>query len=176
MRPVVQSLIPINLPPHHTTLLCYLVAFSDGTLTDALRLIGADITVNKRVKKKLVLVLSSWKEQYASEPSMSLVAGLYKQCRVAEKHEKHLYDMVGLDHAAEKKIVEKEERKKARAAEKEAAKERARREEEERRRNKNKPKRVPFNFERVSGNIAFSISSSASLLVEDEGLGGTWRR
>lgn len=84
---------------------------------------------------------------------MSLVAGLYKQCRVAEKREQHLYDMVGLNHAEEKKAVEKEERKKARLAEKEAAKEKARREEEERKRNKNKPKRVPFNFEKVGWSV-----------------------
>ena len=113
-------------------------------------MIGADVTVNKRVKKKLVLVLSSWKEQYASEPSMALVAGLYKQCRVAEKREQNLYDLVGLNHEEEKRAVRKQEEKEERRKAKEAAKEKARKEEEERRRNKNKTKRVPFNFERVS--------------------------
>jgi hypothetical protein len=121
-------------------------AFSDGHLTDALRLIGSEVTVDKRVKKKLLLVLSSWKEQYASDPSMSLIAGLYKQCRISERREKERYNLMGLTHETERKAAVKMQEKE----EKRLAKEKARLEEEERRKNKNKPKRVPFNFERVS--------------------------
>ncbi|KAF6766616.1 hypothetical protein DFP72DRAFT_26129 [Ephemerocybe angulata] len=135
----------------------FLAAFSDGTLTEALRLIGSDITVNKRVKKKLLLVLGSWKEQYASDPSMSLVAGLYKQCRVSERREQNLYDLVGLNVEEEKKRIEKQKKKE----EKLALKERARKEEEERRKNKNKPKRVPFNFERDRPKVIESISEAS---------------
>ncbi|RXW22559.1 hypothetical protein EST38_g3297 [Candolleomyces aberdarensis] len=132
-------------------------AFSDGHLTDALKLIGFEATVDKRVKKKLLLVLSSWKEQYADDPSMALIAGLYKQCRISERKEKERYNLMGLTHEMDKKTTTKMQEKE----EKRLAKEKARLEEEERRKNKNKPKRVPFNFERDKPKIVESISEAS---------------
>ena len=76
---------------------------------------------------------------------MALIAGLYKQCRISERREKERYNLMGLTHETEKKPSAKMQEKE----EKRLAKEKARLEEEERRKNKNKPKRGPFNFEKV---------------------------
>lgn len=79
---------------------------------------------------------------------MSLVAGLYKQCRGHRLSQAELTTLAGLHGVSEdKKKSEKEELKKKAKQEKEEAKERARRELEEQR--SNKTKRVPFNFEKV---------------------------
>ncbi|KAG5719666.1 Protein lsb5 [Termitomyces sp. T112] len=55
-------------------------SFADGHLTDAIKNLSADHTVDKKVRKKLIAVLASWQEQFKSDSSMSAVAGLYKQC------------------------------------------------------------------------------------------------
>ena len=81
---------------------------------------------------------------------MSLVAGLYKQCRGNGQRltQAELTTLAGLHGVSEdKKKNEKEELKKKAKQEKEEAKERARRELEEQR--NNKTKRIPFNFEKV---------------------------
>jgi LAS seventeen-binding protein 5 len=51
--------------------------FADEHLTDALRNIANDPHADKRVRKKLILVLGSWHNQFSSDPSMTLVAGLF---------------------------------------------------------------------------------------------------
>jgi LAS seventeen-binding protein 5 len=109
--------------------------FADGHLTDALRNIASDPNADKRVKKKLILVLGSWHNQFSSDPSMTLVAGLYKQCRVVDKR-------IGQQEVAEmpeeRRRVEKEEMRKKEQQEKAAKAQ-----------DKQKKKRTPFEFEMV---------------------------
>jgi signal transduction histidine kinase len=122
---------------------------SDGQLTDTLRLVASDPIGDKRVKKKLALVLGAWREQYQDDPSMAYFANLYKQCRISERlKQADMYSLLGAPPLEE----DKRKMEKAKLKEKRAAKERARAEEEERARAAQKPRtrRVPFDFERVS--------------------------
>lgn len=105
---------------------------------------------DKKVKKKLVLVLASWQEQYKTQPSLANLAGLYKQVRHdREDRSQTLHTMALPDVEA----MEREARRKAKQ-EREQAKEKQRLEEAERRRKekerKNRPKRAPFDFEKVA--------------------------
>lgn len=142
--------------------------FADGHLTDALKQIANDSQTDRRVKKKLILVLTSWRDQFKSDPSMSLVAGLLKQCRGTGQRlsQAELTTLAGLHGVSEdKKKNEKEELKKKAKQEKEA-KERARRELEAQR--SVKTKRVPFNFEKDKPKVLASIvdaSQASSNLV-----------
>jgi hypothetical protein len=52
--------------------------FQDGNLTDALKNLACDMDGDKRVKKKLLLVLLAWDEQYKDDPNMNFVAGVLK--------------------------------------------------------------------------------------------------
>ena len=121
-------------------------------MTDALKNLSNDSTADKRVKKKLLMVLGSWREQYKDDPAMSVVAGLYKQCRGAgpRVNQDELANLMGLSLPKEEikgtdkqeaKRTEKQEAKKRAKLEKE----RAKKEEEEGRHKK----RVPFDFEKV---------------------------
>ena len=114
--------------------------FADGHLTDAFKNIANDPNADKRVKKKLILVLASWRDQFSSDPSMTLVAGLYKQCRGEGKgmSQQELSDTIGLPLTSEEtRRIEKEEMRKKEKQEKAAkAQERQR-------------KRIPFEFEKV---------------------------
>lgn len=114
--------------------------FADGHLTDAFKNIAIDPNADKRVKKKLILVLASWRDQFSSDPSMTLVAGLYKQCRGEGKgmSQQELSDTIGLPLTSEEtRRIEKEEMRKKGKQEKAAkAQERQR-------------KRIPFEFEKV---------------------------
>ena len=125
-------------------------SFADGHMTDAMRNLSNDSGADKRVKKKLLMVLGSWREKYKDDPSMSLVAGLHKQCRGAgpRVNQGELSNLMGLTlpteekrrtHKQEAKRTEKQEIKKRAKLEKERAKN-----EEDRYK-----KRVPFNFEKV---------------------------
>ena len=145
----VYTFVPVDLLNYSTA------TFADGQLTDALKQLAADPATNQKVKKKLMAVLASWNAQFKSDPSMTLVANLYKHCR--PERERPLSQgapQIGLDPEGERRRVEKEESKKRAKKEKEDAKEkeRLRREEEERRksRDKNRQKRPPFDFERAS--------------------------
>lgn len=113
---------------------------------------ASDSQADKTVKKKLLLVLSSWRDQFKSDPSMTIAAGLYRQCRgdpskrLSQREFAHL---IGLPDEVDKKKVEKEEAKKRAKREKE---EKARKDEEDRRqreRNGHQPRRAPFDFEKV---------------------------
>ena len=104
------------------------------------------------MKKKLLLVLASWRDQFKSDPSMSLVAGLYRQCNRSSRGASH-DEVVGVLPNEDKKRAEKEEAKAKARQEKEEAKEKARREEErlqaERNRNRARQNHAPFVFEKV---------------------------
>lgn len=138
----------------------HVASFADGNLTDVIKHIALnpDNNVDKRVQKKMMLVLMSWHEQFKSDPSMTVVAGLYQQCKREKRHVYELTDAVGLtDNSELKRRAEKEEAKRKAKQEKEEARERARLQEEEReerrrkeKQNKNRPRRAPFDFEKVS--------------------------
>jgi vacuolar-type H+-ATPase subunit E/Vma4 len=126
-------------------------SFADGQLTDAIRNLASDPGTDKRVKKKLLAVLASWRDQFKSDPSMTLVAGLYKQCQRGSSSLHSDVAALALNEEREKKREEKEEAKRRARQEKEEAKERARKEEERRlaERNRSQRTRAPFNFEKV---------------------------
>lgn len=84
-----------------------------------MKTLSADYNADKKVRKKLMAVLASWQEQFKSDPSMSVLAGLYKQCvREGRQHQPyqdvaHLMGTSSGDKKAEK------EQTKARKAEEE---------------------------------------------------------
>jgi len=133
--------------------------FADGHLTDAFKNIAIDPNADKRVKKKLILVLASWRDQFSSDPSMTLVAGLYKQCRGEGRRmsQQELSDTIGLQLTSEEtRRIEKEEMRKKGKQEK-AAKAQER-----------QKKRIPFEFEKERPKILASIvdgSQASSNLV-----------
>jgi LAS seventeen-binding protein 5 len=100
-------------------------------------------------------VLLSWHNQFKSDPSMTLVAGLYKQCRhqVAQPKDREIMDLWLPQPQDEERQRKEEEKERRREEEKERKrKEKEEREEEKRRlKAKNKPKtrREPFDFEKV---------------------------
>ncbi|TFK30860.1 hypothetical protein FA15DRAFT_35563 [Coprinopsis marcescibilis] len=132
-------------------------AFSDSQLVDTFRLVASDLPGEKRVKKKLRLVLAGWREQYKDDPSMAYFASLYKQCRIDEtRTDGELYNLlVHVDTQKEmqaKKAKAKEERQREREL-------RKAKEQEERNRPQPKPKvrRVPFDFERDKPKVQEAI-------------------
>lgn len=134
---------PLLVLTHHRTT----ATFADGQLTDALKHLANDSYTDKKVKKKLLLVLASWHDQFKSDPSMAMVAGLYRQSR--HQHTQNLNNL-GLPDT---ESLDREAKRKAAKLEKEQAKEKERLAELERRKQekerKNKPKRAPFDFEKV---------------------------
>lgn len=122
---------------------CSKAAFSDDQIVDAFRQLSSDPHVDKKVKKKLLLMLASWRDQYQTDPSMSLFAGLYRQCRSdyrVQSPPPELAHMVVQD-------TSKEEKKKAKQKERE---ERKKKEEEAKRLKTAKGGRAPFNLEKVA--------------------------
>lgn len=121
----------------------------DGYLTDVLRNMSNDPTIEQKVKKKLNRVLAAWHAQYKDDASMKTVANLYKQHRSdansAWRSEPQTPREDELE-AAKRKSKEDAQRK----AKEEA--ERLKKEEKKRKREgagKAKTKRKPFNFEEV---------------------------
>ncbi|KAJ7246301.1 hypothetical protein B0H12DRAFT_1126609 [Mycena haematopus] len=142
--------------------------FADGQLVETIKHLANDQMTDKKVKKKLLLVLASWQDQSKSEPSMANLAGLYKQVRHdREERTQNLQAMALPDVEA----IEREARRKAKQ-EREQAKERQRLEEAERRRKekerKSRPKRAPFDFEKekplVLGSIVEASQASSNLV------------
>ncbi|KAJ6504395.1 hypothetical protein DFH09DRAFT_1201542 [Mycena vulgaris] len=142
--------------------------FADGQLTDTLKHLANDANTDKKVKRKLLLVMNSWHDQFKSDPSMAMVAGLYKQVRHDRHERSNQLDTLGLPDVD---TLEREAKRKAKA-EREKAKEMQRLEEAERRRKekeqKNRPKRAPFDFERekpqVLGSIVEASQASSNLV------------
>jgi hypothetical protein len=122
---------------------CSEAAFSDDQIVDAFRQLSSDPNADKKVKKKLLLMLASWRDQYQNDTSMSLFAGLYRQCKSdyrVQSPPPELAHMVIQDTG-------KEEKKKAKQKERE---ERKKKEEEAKRMKTAKSGRVFFNLEKVS--------------------------
>ncbi|KAI0361468.1 seryl-tRNA synthetase [Trametes cingulata] len=149
-------------------------SFADHQLTDALKNLAADPATDTKVKKKLAAVLAAWHLQFKDDPSMALVANLYKQCRVAHatrvSTDRKTIESVnaglglGSDYLERKK--KEEEARKKREEEKRKAKEekeRRKREEEERKRRAAQPKtkRKPFNFEQEKPQILTAIANAS---------------
>jgi len=126
-------------------------SFADGQLTDALKNMTIDPGTNQKVKRKLVAVLASWHQQFKSDPSMALVAGLYKQCKPDSRRiSQQNAELAGLglsNFEYERKKLEKDEAKKKAKREKEEARERERIRREQERSSGNK--RGAFDFEKV---------------------------
>ncbi|KAG6866052.1 hypothetical protein C0991_009149 [Blastosporella zonata] len=128
-------------------------SFADGQLTDAIKNLSSEQTVDKKVRKKLMAVLAAWHEQFKNDPSMSAIAGLYKQCS-REGRQQSYHDvahLIGMP-PEDKKREEKEEAKKRAKKEKDQAKERKAEEDRQRRlhqRTPSQPQRVPFVFQKV---------------------------
>lgn len=127
-----------------------IATFADGQLTDAIKHLATDPGTDPKVKRKLLSVLSSWNNQFKSDPSMALVAGLYKQYRPVERRS-HQQSNAEMDQIfAKMSLNEKEvERKRKEKEEREAAKRKAKENKERTRQGKNKSKRVLFDFENV---------------------------
>ncbi|THH23084.1 hypothetical protein EUX98_g8090 [Antrodiella citrinella] len=126
-----------------------------------------------KVKRKLMSVLAAWNSQFKDDPTMSLVAGLYKQCKPLEApgrartmdapirartQDAVALDVSGIDYDAEhnerKRERKEEEKRKAREAKeaKESEKLKLIKQREEARRRKSaqgKTNRKPFNFEQA---------------------------
>ena len=95
-----------------------------------------------KVKKKLLLMLLSWKNQYQNDPSMSMFAGLYRQCRGDNRMQSPPAEAPTVSND-----TSKEEKKKAKQKQ-----EQERRNKEEEAKRKKTAKRVPFNLEKVTTN------------------------
>ncbi|KAK0208837.1 hypothetical protein DFS33DRAFT_1414243 [Desarmillaria ectypa] len=139
-------------------------SFADGQLTDALKHLASDSYGNKRVKKKLILVLKSWHEQFQSDPSMSIFSNLYSQTVRDRPHVTDTY----LDPEIQQRKVEEAKRK---VQEKAEAKERQKQEEEKRKeekRKKKQPKSKPITLLQEKPKVLSSIvdaSQASSNLV-----------
>jgi len=110
----------------------------DGPLTDALRNLATDPDTDKRVKKKLQLVSGSLAEQYKGDPTMQTVANISKKMKTRKPVQQNESANVGVTEDA--KLQEKE---KKHAKEKEKA-------DRPKTGQRQKLKRVQFNFEKVS--------------------------
>lgn len=143
-----------NLYPAHQKLTDRgdIASFADSHLTDAMKQMASDSTTDKRVKKKLMHVLASWQSQFKGDSSMSLVAGLYRQCNRASKglSFEELAPLAGLSVNEGKKKEAKEEARKKAQREKEEARERVKKEEQQRLSGRSaRGTRTAFNFEKV---------------------------
>ncbi|OJA16226.1 hypothetical protein AZE42_00013 [Rhizopogon vesiculosus] len=142
--------------------------FADGQLTDAIKQLAADPATDQKVKKKLLAVLASWHSQFKDDPSMSVVVGLYRQCRPADRRTHGYSNSADLSHGPssdyERKMKEKDEKELAKQRakrEKEEAKERARKAEVDARKQKSRSRRAPFNFEAERPQILTTIASAS---------------
>jgi flagellar biosynthesis GTPase FlhF len=122
--------------------------FVDGYLTDVLRNMSNDPTIEQKVKKKLMRVLAAWHVQYKDDPSMKTVANLYKHSKSdanAVRRPEPQSPKEDEVEAAKRKSKEEAQRKAGEEAE------RLKKEKKKKREGagKSKTKRKPFNFEEV---------------------------
>ncbi|KAG6911606.1 hypothetical protein DXG01_011909 [Tephrocybe rancida] len=147
-------------------------SFADGQLTDAIKNLAGDNTADKKVRKKLMLVLAAWHEQFKTDPSMSAIAALYQQCSKEGRRKSYqdVAHLIGMP-LEDKKEQDKEEARRAAKRDKEQAKERKAEEERQRRMRQStsgRPQRTPFSFEKDKPKVLASIvdaSQASSNLV-----------
>lgn len=109
-------------------------------------------------------VLASWHDQFKSDPSMTIVARLYKECRVAEANtletlnRMEIFDLTEIEN-------KKKEKEAAKQAKKE--KEKAKREEEKKKRRAQETqiRGAPFIFEKVSIDMVIDCLYAIPLLT-----------
>jgi len=150
--------------------------FADGQLTDALKHLATDSGTNPKVKKKLIAVFASWHSQFKTDPSMSLVAGLYKQHRPADRRrsrqqsadadvEQMLSNMgIGERPGEDISRAVEYERKRKEKEEKELAKKKAKEAKgmkEEAKRKRTRSRRQPFDFEKERPQVLTSIANAS---------------
>ena len=118
-----------------------IAACMDDQLVDAIKHLASDPTADTKVRRKLLSILASWNNEFKNDPSLSTIAGLYRQCR--RSHARSESADAQIRSTPNDKDVAKKRAK-------QDAKERARKAEEEARQKKNRPRRASFNFEAVS--------------------------
>jgi hypothetical protein len=134
----------------------------DDQLVDAIKHLASDPTADTKVRRKLLSILASWNTEFKSDPSLSTIAGLYRQCRRSHAR----------SESAEAQFLRSmptpNDKDAAKKRAKQDAKERARKAEEEARQKKNRPSRTPFNFEaekpQIRTSIANAIQASSNLV------------
>ena len=73
----------ISVLPESQTHAFLSATFANERLVDRIKIMAADPHTPEEVKKKLAVVLVSWRNQFKDDPRMSLVAGLYDQVKVS---------------------------------------------------------------------------------------------
>jgi LAS seventeen-binding protein 5 len=139
-------------------------SFADNQLTDALKHLATDSSTDPKVKKKLLFVLASWNQQFKDDPSMSYVAGLYKQVKPERPRSVDPNHISQLEAERKKREEEYDRKRREEREAKEDAKRRAkedkeaekRKKEEDARRAKARANRKPFIFEQASMLISLS--------------------
>lgn len=153
-------------------------------LTDALKHLATDSSVDSQVKKKTIQVLASWHQQFKDDPGMNYVANLYTTVKPVRERPKS----VGVEPAprtssdgtyweerrkreAEDEAKRRDEKAARKAAEEDAKrkareeKERERldkiRKEEEAKKAKNRPPRRRFDYEKEKPIIVTSIANAS---------------
>ncbi|KDQ63321.1 hypothetical protein JAAARDRAFT_120204 [Jaapia argillacea MUCL 33604] len=138
--------------------------FADSQLTDALKNLASDSSTDPKVKRKLLNVLASWKNQFQGDSSMQFVANLYGQCRPTTHVTRTVDpDAVLADQEYEKRKREEKERKEdaKRKAREDKEKERLKREEDAKKAKQKKTKRQPFDFEKEKPLVLSSIANAS---------------
>ncbi|KAF9809064.1 hypothetical protein IEO21_07601 [Rhodonia placenta] len=157
-------------------------SFADSQLTDAIKMLASDGSTDPKVKKKLVAVLTAWYTQFKDDPSMTLVANLYKSCGLGHTgghrptRSSVQYDAEELRRLEERER-EKEKEREEREAErrrKEDEKRKAKEEKEKRKREEEgkrkaarsgKVQRKPFDFEQEKPQILTAIANASQASI-----------
>ncbi|KAG8219635.1 hypothetical protein J3R82DRAFT_590 [Butyriboletus roseoflavus] len=131
-------------------------ACMDDQLVDAIKHLASDPTADTKVRRKLLSILASWNTQFKNDPSLSTIAGLYKQSRPIDRRSH------GRSESADAQFRnDKDAAKKRAKQEKEDAKEKARKADEEARQNTVRSRRAPFDFEAEKPQILTSIANAS---------------
>ncbi|KAK2461586.1 hypothetical protein APHAL10511_006049 [Amanita phalloides] len=142
---ILKALVENAGSKFHTALL-------DDQIVDTFRQLNYDPRTDKRVKKKLLLVLASWKNQYQADPAMSVFAGLYAQSKGDSRAHAELAYFIAPGTVKDEKKKTKGDAKRKEKLEQE---ERRKKEKEGRR------KRVPFNLERERPDVLSAIAGAS---------------
>lgn len=123
----------------------------DDQLVDAIKHLASDPMTDAKVKNKLLSILASWNAHFKNDPSLSTIAGLYKQSRPFDRRS-HARSQSADVHLSPSPTspTDKDAARKQAKREKEHAKERARKAQEETRQKNIRARRTPFNFDAVS--------------------------
>jgi len=127
-------------------------AFSDDQIVDAFKQLSYDPQTDMKVKKKLLLMLASWRNQYQNDASMSMFAGLYTQCRGDSRMRSPSAEAPTIING-----TIKEEKKKAKQKQEQERRNKV----EEAKRKKAKAGRVPFNLEKERPNVLTTIAATS---------------